>query len=367
MSETEERIALNEKEIAINAELEAINKELAELEQYPTNSNQSIKSELRSPVKKLEEPTFLSPKEIKTVKRDLSQIIPSGIDILDRRIIGFNKRELSIWSGSNGSGKSSILSQLALESINNDFKVALFSGELQPDRVMNWITLQGAGKRYAKATKFENYYTVPEDIRQIIAHWLDDNLYIYNNNHGVNVLEVINAISNCIDRNKIDVVIIDNLMSLNLSSVQGDKYDKQTDLVLRLSQLAKEKNIHIHFVCHPKKTMWFLRKNDISGTADITNAADNVFLCHRCNTDFKRGIKEYLSIKDENPLLKYDNVIEVSKNRDLGVSDLFVGLYFEKESKRFLNIADESKYYGWEKDSNGFVKCNDNIKLPFED
>lgn len=368
MAEEKKRAAFTEKEINYNAELEAINRELEELEKNPIHIRQSfkpLKNELRpNATVKVDEPIFLTPTKIKAVKRDISQVIPSGIDILDKRIIGFNKRELTIWSGSNGSGKSSILSQLALESTNNNFNVALFSGELQPDRVMNWITLQGAGKKYAQPTKYENYYTVPEEVKDKINQWLEGKLYVYNNNHGLKVLDVVKAIEECIDRNKIDVVIIDNLMSLDLSSVQGDKYDKQTDLVLRLSQLAKDKKVHIHFVSHPRKSIGFLRKTDISGTADITNAADNVFLCHRCNNDFKRNIKEYFGIKDDSPLLKFDNVIEVTKNRDLGVSDLFVGLYYEKESKRFLNTATEIKYYGWEKDSEGFINCLDET-IPF--
>ena len=33
--------------------------------------------------------------------------------------------------------------------------------------------------------------------------------------------------------------------------------------------------------------MGFLRKDDISGTADLTNAVDNVFIVHRVNNDFK--------------------------------------------------------------------------------
>lgn len=126
----------------------------------------------------------------------------------------------------------------------------------------------------------------------------------------------------------------------------------------------KLKNVVIHFITHPRMTMMFLRKNDISGTADITNAADNVFLAHRCNTDFKKGIKEHLGIRDDNLLLRYDNVIEVCKNRDLGISDEFIGMYFEKETKRFLNTVTESKNYRWEKDSDGFIQLQDE-ETPF--
>ena len=35
------------------------------------------------------------------------------------------------------------------------------------------------------------------------------------------------------------------------------------------------------------------------------------------------------------------------KNRDLGVSDEFVGVYYEPESKRMLNFRQENKRFGW--------------------
>ena len=36
------------------------------------------------------------------------------------------------------------------------------------------------------------------------------------------------------------------------------------------------------------------------------------------------------------------------KNRDLGVSDEFVGVYYEPESKRMLNYRQENKQFGWD-------------------
>lgn len=354
----EEEIAFNENELnKIERELEELRK--AEPIGYINKKMNSLRPKAKTDI---DEPVFLNPSSIKAKDRNLKDIIPSGVDSLDQRIIGFNKGELTIWSGSNGAGKSSILSQLSLAAIDNGFKVAMFSGELSADRVMNWITLQASGKAYAMATKYENYYTIPDNFKSKINQWLDNKLYIYNNNYGTNVLSVIEVVEKCIDDNKIDVLVMDNIMALNLGATSSEKYERQTDLVLRLSQLAKDKKVHIHLVAHPRKSVGFLRKTDISGTADITNAADNVILAHRVNNDFKRNIKEFLGIKDDNPMLRYDNVIEVAKNRDLGVSDLFIGLYFEKESKRFLNTNKEIKRYGWEKDKEGFANCiNENI------
>lgn len=358
-------------------ELKAIDKELSETEQELTRRGHKVyrepqgKTDLSAivgaePQAIQDKPIFLTPSQIKTSRRDLSKVIKSGITLLDKRIIGFNPSELSIWSGSNGSGKSSILSQLAIEGIEQGFKVAMFSGELQADRVLNWLQLQCAGKKNTQATKYENFYTVPEQTKEKINEWLENKLYIYNNDLGTKVENVLTAIKDCIEKNKINMVILDNMMSLSMASVSGEKYEKQTALVLALCELAKKYNIHIHFVAHPRKAIGFLRKSDISGTADLTNAADAVYIIHRVNTDFKRFTKQDLGLKDGNPLYSYNNVIEVCKSRDTGVCDEFIGLYFEKESKRFLNTKDELKRYGWEKNNQGFMTV-DNEKLPFDD
>ncbi len=365
----EEEITFREK--ALDSAIEEVDRELQKVgsstytKGKPTNKVDLTVIVGKKDIDANDKAKFLTPVNITVHKRDMSRIVYSGLNLLDKRIMGFNKGELSVWSGSNGCGKSSLLSQLAIEAINSNNKVALYSGELRADRVLNWLHLQCAGKRNAIGTQYENYYIVSEEIRDRINRWLEGKLYIYNNEYSSKVEAVVMAVKECIEQSNIDVVIIDNLMSLDLTSVTGERYEKQTSLVLALTELCKIKNVVIHFITHPRKTMTFLRKNDISGTADITNAADNVFLVHRCNTDFKRSIKEYLGIKDDNSLLRYDNVIEVCKNRDLGISDEFIGLYFEKESKRFLNTPNEIKHYKWEEDKDGFITNITDERVPF--
>lgn len=355
----------------VNEELEETNRELDIIYSTPKTLAQHSKDlidiiGLGTSSNKPSEPVFLIPSKINYKKRDLTKVIRSGVDAIDKRIIGFNPGELSIWSGSNGSGKSSILSQIAIECVDKNFRCAIFSGELEACRVLDWMALQAAGKRHTEGTQYENYYRVPDDIKEKIDKWLDGKFFIYNNDYGTKVENVLRAIKECIDKQGINMVIIDNMMSLDLAGASGEKYEKQTSLVLALCALAKQSNVHIHFVAHPRKSIGFLRKTDISGTADITNAADNVFIVHRVNADFKRTIKQDLGLKDETPLLKFSNVIEIAKNRDLGISDEFIGLYFEKESKRFLNSMNGQKRYCWETDGDDYEK-SDNEKLPFDD
>lgn len=291
---------------------------------------------------------FLRLCDIQVIDRSKIICVKTGIAALDKQLIGMNKGELSIWSGGNGSGKSTMLSQIALETIERGFKVAMFSGELTDNRMKSWLQLQAAGRQHTILSSNNVSYYVPTRKAECIDAWAADKLWIYNNRCGAKARDVLNSFEQHMEEHETDVIIIDNLMAIDLTSFYGEKYDRQTEFVLTLSALAKRYNVHIHFVCHPRKGFGFLRKADISGTADLTNAADNVFMMHRVNEDFKKQGGEYLGKERIVELSEYTNVIEIMKNRDLGVSDEFVGLFFEPESKRMLNERHENRVYSWE-------------------
>ena len=193
-------------------------------------------------------------------------------------------------------------------------------------------------------------------------------LSIYDNDFGTNWEDVLNTIYDWVKKNNASVAIIDNLMALDLPTGTMDKYDMQTRIVKRFSAMAKELKIHVHFICHPRKTEAFPRKGDISGTADITNVADNVFMVHRVNADFMSRYKMVYP-KLEIPA-DVGNVIEIMKNRDLGVVDEMVMLYFDKRSRTMSDIKGLPPQYAWSEkieqiSMNGFTVV-DNAELPDE-
>jgi hypothetical protein len=117
---------------------------------------------------------------------------------------------------------------------------------------------------------------------------------------------------------------------------------------LQIKDFAKKNQVHIILVAHPRKVMSFLRKNDISGSSDLTNAVDDVFIIHRVNNDFFRAGAEFFGESEINHYRGFGNVIEVAKNRMYGIVDLMVGMQYEVESRRFKNTLDENIRYGWE-------------------
>lgn len=323
-------------------------RKLYEPNAYERREIQNNKYEPPPKPKKGEPAHFLKLEDIHAVDRSQIVSIKTGITELDKKLGGMNKGEMSIWSGGNGSGKSTLLSQIALETIERGYNVALFSGELTQGRVKEWLTLQAAGRQNTRLSNNGFSYYAPKEVKERIDKWAADKLWVYNNDYGHKVGDVVADFKAHIEKYKTDAIIIDNLMALDLSEYRGEKYDRQTLLALELSDMSKKYNVHIHFVCHPRKPNGFLRKADISGTADLTNAADNVFMMHRVNQDFMRLAGDFIGKAEVDRFKVYTNVIEVMKNRDLGKEDEYIGLVYEPESKRLLNEAHENKVYGWE-------------------
>ena len=282
-------------------------------------------------------------------EKEIVEHIKSNITLFDNYTKGFALGELSVWSGSNGSAKSTILNQMAIESINQGYKTAIYSGELVPERLLKWIIMQCAGKKNMTYNSKRDYYYVENYYKMSIKEWLENKLFIYNNQIGNKAKDIVEQLKLCVQKNDIKVLIFDNLMSMDLKNYGDNKYETQSLLVQNLSALAKELNIHIHFVCHPRKSTSFLRKEDIAGTGDLTNIADNVYIMHRVNQDFKVRTREMFKWRGDNEIYQYTNVLEICKNREFGWQDMMIGMYFEIESKRLLNTQNEEKKYGWEK------------------
>lgn len=291
---------------------------------------------------------WLSLSSIKKI--DLSQIehVKTGFVELDRNIVGLNMSEVTLLSGSNSSGKSSWLNTLLLNIINQGVACALWSGELRPDILKTWVQMVAAGKDNLRLSNYgDGKYYVPNGIAEKIDQWLDGKFFLYNNEYGNTWEQIFHDMSELLKAN-VKVFALDNLFSLNIDLLDGDKNNKQKELILQIKDFAKKNQVHIILVAHPRKVMNFLRKNDISGSSDLTNAVDDVFIIHRVNNDFFRAGAEFFGQSEIQRFQGYGNVIEVAKNRMYGIVDLMVGMQYEIESRRFKNTVEENVHYGWE-------------------
>lgn len=327
------------------------------------------KPKKQSEIKKIEEkegePIFLTAKDILTMPKPPERFVKTGINDIDKRMRGLKTGYTSVISGLRASGKSSVISEICLDCVEAGNKVDVYSGELSPQNFMRWMNLQAAGKAYAEPTQFEGYYNVSRQNQEKISEWLSDSFTLYNNKYGNDFLAIKDQLERKFERNKPDLVILDNLMAFDIKSLSDNKYEAQTAFTWSLHEMAQEYDVHIMFVAHPRKAMGFLRLDDISGTADIGNAVDNAFIVHRVNNDFKRLSMQMFGWKADDELYTASNVIEIAKDRDGGLQDYFIPLYYETESKRLKNSFTENKIYGWGDNADGFAGA-DQMQIPFE-
>ena len=291
-------------------------------------------------------PIFFTAEDIRGMKMPPEEFIKTGIDIFDKKLRGLKKGFVTCLSGLRASGKSSIISQLSLEAAQQDYRVALYSGELTPKNLLKWIVLQAAGKENVYQTNFANYFLPMPGADKAVCDWLSDKLLIYNNDYGNNYDFIEKSLERCVSEYKVDLIVLDNLMTLDISDMDHDFFRAQSKFVGKLEAFAKKHNVHILFVAHPRKSQGFLRLDDISGSNDIVNQVDNALILHRVNKDFIRLSKETMKWLGNNPLYQASNVIEICKDRDGGVQDEFIPLYFEIETKRLKNTPTENKIYG---------------------
>lgn len=285
---------------------------------------------------------------------DRSQIISiqSGITQYDKECCGFDKPSLSVWSGNNGSAKSTLLNQIALNAINNGFRVAIYSGELRGKRMKRWLVQQAAGKQYNKKSTYNDYdYYTPNNIRDRIIPWIGDKLFNYNTKYSHNIETVCKEVEKIVSEQNIDMLIMDNISSLDIDEFEGGVNEQQKSAIKLLLRLTDRLGIATHVVIHPKKSEGFLRKNDVSGVKTFTDLADNVFFVHRWNQDTEKAAKDFLETRVFNDLVNSEttNIVEVIKQREFGEAEGHIyKLYYEPESRRLKNSIAETIHYGWE-------------------
>jgi twinkle protein len=273
--------------------------------------------------------------------------ITTGINFVDRTIGGFYFGQVILLTGKRGEGKSTFMSQLGCEALNQGYHCFFYSGELTDYHFKDWIVHQLAGGKHLTENKTntgDTYYTVPQDVCKRIDSWLGDNAYIYDNNYIDDELPNLeNTIINVICRYNVRFICIDNLMTALECATNTDLYRKQSEFVRNLKKIASKYNVCIVLVAHPRKESSNdnrgFQNDDISGSADITNRVDVVMVYSRAKA--KEGVK-----------LDWDSELIITKNRLTGklISPKNpIKLEYSQKSKRIVQLGDKTpKAYGWE-------------------
>ncbi|MBQ2396350.1 MAG: AAA family ATPase [Bacteroidales bacterium] len=286
-----------------------------------------------------EESVWLGFEQINSSQANDILRIPTGYNELDRSLGGgLAAGGLSVLTGVNGCGKTVFLTNTILNICDKDFKVGLFSGEMQSWRLKSWFLLISRG-----------LFKDTEENNALIEKSLKDKLFVYNNANGNNWDQLFRNVKQLVEEKEVQVVVLDNMACMNLLNLGSEKFDQQSNFIKELAEFARKSGIHIILVAHPRKSFGVVRKSDIAGSYDLSNMADNVFIIHKMNDDFRKGAKDFWRRDVVDLFEGFDNLIEVAKNRDLG-DERVIGLYYERYSKRLKSQMAETIHYNWEKE-----------------
>ena len=257
-----------------------------------------------------------------------AETLKLGIDDIDADLVGMVFGSLNVLSGRNGSGKSTILNQIYIaEAIAQGYKTFLFSGELIGGNVKYWLLQTLANEdQFAEYTAKDGhkYKKVTIQAKEKIVNDMKDRFFLYDSD-DYRIEAIIEKMTILAKRYGVRVFVIDNLMTVE-SSLK-DKYEAETDIVKKLKNFAKKYNAIVHLVAHPRKSMNDeIEKDDVAGSANITNLADYVTTISRAKDD----------------VVEYDAILKILKNRHTGAN---VGkrLMFNIERKRFYSSETEKE------------------------
>lgn len=323
---------------------------------------------VRFAVEHAEQPELSNVKQLADVKSvDLNKIekITTGITDLDRTIRGMCAGQLIILTGKRGEGKSTFMSQLVAEALEQKKTVFVYSGELADFHFKYWLDCQLAGE--AKITETKNPYgdvdySLDEDVIEELNKWYRGRAYIYDNNfltdNGSELETLPQTIEKVIVRYNAQLICIDNLMTaMERVTEQNNLNLAQSNFVGQLKAIATKHSVVIILVAHPKKgnADSFQDDNDlVAGSSDITNKADIVLKYCRCDGEQDGA----------------DGLIKVTKNRLIGIlktkADDAIRVKYSPKSRRITALEDRGeKVYGWRKSAMGFYDAKEEGDLPF--
>lgn len=273
--------------------------------------------------------------------------VVTGIKPLDRELIKLFYGTLTILSGRPGSGKTSIIDQMAARAMDDGKPVFLFSKELPVRLSTAWFNTILGGRRNMKEFKnanHESFLAIPKETQRKMQDYYKKMLLIYKDSESNSVDAVMQSAEECVRKYGAKLIVLDNLMMLDLHCSEAEKNTAQTDLINRLINFASKFNVSVVLVAHPRKTADAnsdIEMYDIAGSSNIINLAMRSI-----------GLRRVSKKEKEDPRCKwrnYDVVLTVIKDRMLGKVDLQIGLWYDLTSRRFYTDYDEYDYkFGWD-------------------
>jgi len=293
---------------------------------------------------------------------DITQLpkIHTGIWELDKALKGgICLGQVCLLTGKRGDGKSTFMSQLCGDALDQGFGIFVYSGELMDYHFKQWMNFQLAGNDHLSVRDDGfggNEYYLDEGTDKKISEWYRGRALIYDNRvlDGEEQQSIIQTVREVVNNRDVKLVCIDNLMTaMDVVKDQNNLYLAQSNFVQQLKAIATGYEVAIVLVAHPRKSGKDEKgaefDNDfVSGSSNITDRVDIVLNYSRAGANDN-----------------FDSLLQIGKSRLVGVLKLGkegIPLNYSPKTKRVFGAKSiTQKRYGWEKEP---VRTED-IDVPF--
>lgn len=274
--------------------------------------------------------------DIEPLDLDSIERIKCNIPALDSALGGLTMGSITVFTGKSGQGKSTLTGLLLLEAIQQGYKVCAYSGELNKELFQSWINFQCAGSEYIglKHDSLCNKQVPYLDKATQLAirdfyrgkFFLFDNNEIFESNQEEAILSVFTL---AVKRYGCKLFLVDNMMTAIADA--DERLAAQSRFVNSLKTFAHHYGVHVLLVAHPRKTRIDqpLGKDDVGGSSDIVNLADNAIVVERPN-------------------------LRIIKNRS-GGNTPYIECIYCKDSRRIYQ-ADIGDRYSFDFNKTGLIK-----------
>lgn len=293
---------------------------------------------------------------------DITQLpkISTGVWELDKALKGgICFGQVCLLTGKRGDGKSTFMSQIMCDAIDQGFATFAYSGELPDFHFKGWLNCQLAGSEHMSVRPDgfggEEWY-LDSDTDQKISEWYRGRALIYDNKvvgENDEMESIIDTVKKVVIMRNVKLVCIDNLMTaMDVADSQSNLYQAQSNFVKQLKDIAMKYNVAIILVAHPRKAGKDENSDDfdndvVSGSSNITDRVDIVLNYSRA----KEGSD-------------FASRLQIGKSRLVGILKLgkdAIPLNYSAKTKRVFGVRSMEKHYGWEKVPTDV----DDIDVPF--
>ena len=292
-------------------------------------------------------------------KDRVTDTIETGFYDYDSKVEDWKPGELTVVFGRNGEGKTTYISQVIGHCLEKKVPTFLYSGELSGNKIQEWLYKQIVANKknafFTTQTKYKLKKEIKPSIISAIKKWHRNTFFLYDRSFKKQTDQFFRIVEIAVKKYGVKLLIIDNLMSI-LEENSDSLLNDQANFTQKCKDFAVEHNMHVVLLAHPNKGKseiighkGNLEKNDISGTGNIANKADNIIAIER--------------IWDEDE--EVDGIITSLKDREEG-HRFQLHFKFSKETFRFYNDnCPEQNNYTWEKYLNDDVDKDSMDKIEF--